>query len=619
MELVYLWVEDYKNIHQQGFNFSGRYRCDYDHEKNELTIDENKEYVHVFPKNINITAIVGENGSGKSSIFEVLTFLFYQGVIANREDKTFFLFYKDDRFFIQCENYKHQEIELEDFIEIKNNTSIAINKQFCARTMMPLIHFSNCISDITKNHRLKNLNNYDKFYNGIQPKIPSMPSEDSYDNFNLKFQSIMKENDTFFNFVDENFIFDSYQCEIHFQEIEVSIVQYDNKEFSEYISFQNKKHLNNEELLYKMLIILAIEMATRKIYNSRHSSLKPNTANAEILKQYIKENIEDKIINIIDNFNDSFLSLTLEICKNSLEKIDESFPKEIFDVNLFSSYSQYEPKEPMNTFHKFFEDYSVPQSNTIFQSQIFKIEDNYLENIYSNELLNFMMNNNILRCNFLNSKKNNCHFLELSSGEKLFLNVLTNFSYTLFRLQDDFRSVLLFDEIELSFHPNWQKKLLKSFIHIQDEISKGKRLYFHLIFTSHSPFLLSDLPKKNVMFLKDGKKDNPDIQQTFGANIHTLLSHGFFMNDGLMGEFAKSKINEVITLLNRKRKLSKKNQKFCKDIISIIGEPLLQNTLHHQLNQKLDTNETELQKLEREQKEIQAKIDKLKSTHHETN
>ena len=32
MELVYLWVKEYKNIHHQGFNFSPKFKCDFDEE-----------------------------------------------------------------------------------------------------------------------------------------------------------------------------------------------------------------------------------------------------------------------------------------------------------------------------------------------------------------------------------------------------------------------------------------------------------------------------------------------------------------------------------------------------------------------------------------------------------
>ena len=74
MELVYLWVDSYKNIKNQGFNFSPRFECEF--KNGNLTICDkkkkeckNNEYLeNFFGENINVTAIVGENGSGKSSL-----------------------------------------------------------------------------------------------------------------------------------------------------------------------------------------------------------------------------------------------------------------------------------------------------------------------------------------------------------------------------------------------------------------------------------------------------------------------------------------------------------------------------------------------------------------------
>jgi len=86
MELVYLWVEEYKNIKKQGFNFSPRFDCkfhdEYD-ENNKLQDDckleiNLKEYTNIFPDNINITAIIGENGVGKTTILGLINTIISQ-------------------------------------------------------------------------------------------------------------------------------------------------------------------------------------------------------------------------------------------------------------------------------------------------------------------------------------------------------------------------------------------------------------------------------------------------------------------------------------------------------------------------------------------------------------
>jgi len=54
MELIYLWVEKYKNIEKQGFNFSPKFECSYDEGSKELTIDEKEHLKNFFGENINV-------------------------------------------------------------------------------------------------------------------------------------------------------------------------------------------------------------------------------------------------------------------------------------------------------------------------------------------------------------------------------------------------------------------------------------------------------------------------------------------------------------------------------------------------------------------------------------
>ncbi|MCF6331528.1 MAG: ATP-binding protein [Sulfurimonas sp.] len=175
-------------------------------------------------------------------------------------------------------------------------------------------------------------------------------------------------------------------------------------------------------------------------------------------------------------------------------------------------------------------------------------------------------------------------YSSLSYGEKKIFGLLINI-YNILR-KDKNNKLFLLDEPDLGLHPRWQKNYLNELIELMKQFhNHGFIRKYHFIITSHSPFMISDLPKDNVIFLKDGKQVDVDINP-FGANIHTLLSHGFFMEGGLMGEFAKGKIDEVIKLLNSPNKLTDKEIQHCENIISIIGEPIIKNQLRRMLDSK---------------------------------
>ncbi len=75
MKLIYIHVNNYRNfIVDQGFNLSSEFKVHFDSKTKNLTIKENENFIPGFfgDKRIDVKAIVGENGAGKSSLMEVL-------------------------------------------------------------------------------------------------------------------------------------------------------------------------------------------------------------------------------------------------------------------------------------------------------------------------------------------------------------------------------------------------------------------------------------------------------------------------------------------------------------------------------------------------------------------
>lgn len=129
---------------------------------------------------------------------------------------------------------------------------------------------------------------------------------------------------------------------------------------------------------------------------------------------------------------------------------------------------------------------------------------------------------------------------KVSSGEWAFIAMMSR----LFRSVrgSGQRFVVFMDEAETTLHPEYQRQLVKNMILFFEAFLPGVRI--HVIFASHSPILLSDIPIGNVQFLDARPKS---MANTFGCNIFDLYHIPFGMRDGAVGQFAADKIEGVLS------------------------------------------------------------------------
>lgn len=525
MELVYLWVEEYKNIKKQGFNFSPRFECEFKDEYEnytdtdgkvnkklkdncELIIEEKKDYVSIFPENINVTAIVGENGSGKSSVLNIIL------------------------------NHKVYKYIL--LVNINNKLNLYKSES--------LVHFNkrnnfsfNIISQEIEEFKNSPLNDKTLFY--------ILENEKRYYRTNEIMRAEIKEQ------IIETLIFPSINSELQKSGINniPQMLTYDFN-YTSYYDYLEKYcpdgnlntlidfiyELNTYDYISYLIFLISDNDLGKNffnIFNSENNNLINNDKMEEqIIDLFKKEDIE-------------------HIERNSFEKLRDNRAKKI----------------AFNDLEK-------------------ELGENYFKLLFT-DLKNFINVDIVF--------SNNASFNELSHGEQTLFRIF--FNIIIFNKKEFY---FFLDEPDNTLHPEWQRNFLSNIFSLCEKLEKK----VHILITSHSPFILSDIPKQNVIFLeKDDKtgncinaSDKIDINP-FGANINALLSHGFFMKDGLMGEFSKDKIKSImkyheeilkLELTKKENKIQRntEKEKYEKDhktmfwqIKSIIGDDYLKQVIKNHL------------------------------------
>jgi energy-coupling factor transporter ATP-binding protein EcfA2 len=206
----------------------------------------------------------------------------------------------------------------------------------------------------------------------------------------------------------------------------------------------------------------------------------------------------------------------------------------------------------------------------------------------------------------------------MSSGER---QNLVSSSYLLYHLtnlqsvRDDrfrvhYKHVnLVFDEVELYFHPEYQRRYLSNLIQTlsQCHLQSEKIQSINIILVTHSPFVLSDIPLSHTLYIEDGQaKARHD--ETFSANIHNLLVNQFFIEKP-MGEVAARIIEEIAT----KNEFSTQEYDFYRFVVNMIGDNYLRNTLSGILKkgQTKDSLLKEKEEISKRLEDIELRLKKL--------
>lgn len=151
------------------------------------------------------------------------------------------------------------------------------------------------------------------------------------------------------------------------------------------------------------------------------------------------------------------------------------------------------------------------------------------------------------------------------------------------------------DEPEAYLHPEWCRTFIFDYMNAykgvkdyiismgdsatSDKFNPNKR--FTLIFATHSPFLLSDLTNDYIIYLEKKERQVHEIKsekECFAGNIGQMYNTNFFMKNTI-GEFARTKILQIINTIDSDDVISDEKIKKWKFLVSKIGDDLLRNLI----------------------------------------
>ncbi|MFY2253206.1 AAA family ATPase [Priestia megaterium] len=627
MQLLYLWIDSFKNIEKIGVSFSTENDIILNHNKDEdlsiqsIHIREKKNEAQLFePIVTSITGIIGKNGSGKTNILDLIGMNLETR--ENESNSSYFLLYK------------------------KSDTKYVIEGRGI-KLIQPFLRGLNISKTISGPYSM--LLNYDRKA-GVFKFINFLEDNDIRNNFTVLSAKQQESNSRMFGL--NNLKEDTHLCQrilLHpssigyYSKYKMLVAFNRNNKEGQLFHAKNRVYLKISSNI-KYSADKEYELVLKVNYKREYRSVKKLVAPDLVEKPHDKEEQRWRWIMFLneDYIHFTWTSLIRHMRENDEEKEIPHLKKQIESIKIPSENKQeYYEKilrslmgEVWDRLNKdspgknmFFHAYkeliklilAIPAEAFNEGSILIPIDDNEQKVII--ELLEKLDSEHLNRDSpDLLNKILRVEFFPFSSGEEAFLNLFATlyFGITLNKDPQGKTLLILLDEPDQFMHPEWCRLFIWELQNFLKSMSPGYMKY-QIIFTTHSPFLVSDLPSSHVISLEKNQVTGECMissdklkTQTFANNIHTLLANKFFL-DSTMGELATRTINKIITRLNKPRPLGPKEKKKLYALIELIGEPIIRNRLFEMYNIKVPQDKEErLRELLKQQKKINMEIEQIK-------
>lgn len=513
MQLVYIWTESYRNLNiSDGIFLSSEYTFCFSKENSKLEISINRNYIpNFYGKNIyDVTALVGINGAGKTTMAHII--MNYRSMLKNAytQNNKFIQIYKTENSLKIYYYWGNEKLEIQGDSEIKIEQFI-VDHTYAGREVPEL--FPVYISNVFNISDDKVGDSYYTPYACLKGIVYNEKQQygqgwNSYLHNNISAYSEYMVNDVlryYSNFQGGLYIKcyehipESVRNDLHiFEKYVVGVHQFGNfyKDLSQKV----------DEKLDKEIKMIKQKFSADQIREFEFFRQCYLTLLCETYLFFGKTKTEDEEI------KESTIGIKIdEYLKNRKLDIDINLLK---DISCEIKAMQNGAFENLDWFKQF--EASIPVFKE-YKGKDFKV--GYKRFGESDDILKFYMDECIK--NYSNFKRYMIfHPWFISSGEEALTNIFAYLCEAMLKIKGK-NIILVIDEIDAYLHPTWQQSILKSLTDGLQEFYPDRT--FQIVFTTHSPIVLSDLTGDRVLCLE--KKDKEIVVMQYFQTSSDMNMH----------------------------------------------------------------------------------------------